>query len=42
MRTLVRERRLQFAAGGWVMHDEAAAHYRDMIAQVGEAKGPKK
>lgn len=28
------QKRLQFANGGWVMHDEAAAHYADMIEQT--------
>ena len=31
---LVRQNRLSFANGGWCMHDEAAAHYADMIDQT--------
>ncbi|CEM37133.1 unnamed protein product [Vitrella brassicaformis CCMP3155] len=31
---LVMGRRLQFVNGGWCMHDEAAAHYSDMIQQM--------
>ncbi|ORC93241.1 lysosomal alpha-mannosidase precursor [Trypanosoma theileri] len=34
VRTLVAEGRLQFANGGWSMHDEAAAHVLDMIDQT--------
>ena len=34
MRELVAEGRLDFANGGWCMHDEAAAHYADMIDQT--------
>lgn len=26
--------RLEFANGGWVMHDEASAHYADMLDQM--------
>lgn len=37
--SLVRERRLQFANGGWCMHDEAAAHYSDMIDQTALGHG---
>jgi len=33
-RRLVREGRLNFANGGWCMHDEAAAHYVDMVDQT--------
>ena len=34
VRALVAEGRLSFANGGWVMHDEAASHYADMITQT--------
>ena len=33
-RALVKGGQLQFANGGWCMHDEAAAHYVDMIDQT--------
>ena len=31
VRGLVKEGRLEFVNGGWSMHDEACAHYEDMI-----------
>ena len=31
VRQLVKEGRLEFANGGWSMHDEASPHYDDMI-----------
>jgi hypothetical protein len=31
VRQLVAEGRLEFANGGWSMHDEACPHYEDMI-----------
>ena len=31
---LVKEGRLDFLNGGWVMHDEAGAHYMSMIDQT--------
>lgn len=31
VRTLVRDKRLEFVGGGWSMHDEACTHYEDMI-----------
>ena len=34
VRDLVSQERLSFANGGWCMHDEAAAHYADMIDQT--------
>ncbi|KEG09759.1 lysosomal alpha-mannosidase precursor [Trypanosoma grayi] len=34
VRGLVAEGRLQFANGGWSMHDEAATHFTDMIDQT--------
>ena len=34
VRGLVRDGRLQFVNGGWSMHDEAGAHYVDMIDQT--------
>lgn len=34
VRGLVGEKRLQFANGGWCMHDEAATHFIDMIDQT--------
>jgi hypothetical protein len=34
VRKLVGEKRLQFANGGWCMHDEAAPHFIDMIDQT--------
>lgn len=34
VRTLVGEQRLQFANGGWCMHDEAGTHFIDMIDQT--------
>jgi alpha-mannosidase len=33
-RKLVAEGRLEFTNGGWCMHDEAAAHYVDMVDQT--------
>ena len=33
-RRLVRQKRLEFTNGGWCMHDEAAAHYVDMVDQT--------
>ena len=33
-RQLVAEGRLEFVNGGWCMHDEAAAHYIDMVDQT--------
>jgi alpha-mannosidase len=33
-RELVRSGRLEFANGGWCMHDEATTHYMDMIDQT--------
>ena len=39
VRTLVREGRLSFVNGGWCMHDEAAAHYADMIDQTALGHG---
>ena len=33
-RKLVQSGQLQFANGGWCMHDEAAAHYVDMVDQT--------
>ena len=35
VRDLVASGRLQFVNGGWVQHDEAAAHWEDMVAQTG-------
>lgn len=29
-----KEKRLEFANGGWVMNDEAAAHFEDVITQM--------
>jgi Glycosyl hydrolases family 38 N-terminal domain len=34
VRRLVAERRLQFANGGWVQHDEAGSHYVGMLDQT--------
>ena len=34
VRALVKEGRLSFVNGGWCMHDEAAAHFADMIHQT--------
>ena len=34
VRTLVKERRLEFANGGWSMHDEACTYYEDMITNM--------
>ena len=34
VKTLVDEGRLSFINGGWVQHDEAAAHYVAMIDQT--------
>ena len=34
VRMLAGQKRLQFANGGWCMHDEAAPHYIDMIDQT--------
>ena len=31
---LVHSRQLTFVNGGWVQHDEATTHYRDMIDQT--------
>lgn len=41
VRELVAQDRLSFANGGWCMHDEAAAHYADMIDQtaLGRVRG---
>ena len=33
-KTLVKNRQLNFANGGWCMHDEAATHYVDMVDQT--------
>ena len=33
-RKLVQSGQLQFANGGWCMHDEAASHYADMVDQT--------
>ncbi|GJP46907.1 hypothetical protein CLOM_g6156, partial [Closterium sp. NIES-68] len=34
VKTLVAHGQLQFTNGGWVMHDEAAVHYTDMVQQM--------
>ena len=34
VRTLVKNKQFEFINGGWCMHDEAAAHYVDMIDQT--------
>ncbi|CAI5950296.1 unnamed protein product [Closterium sp. NIES-64] len=34
VRKLVASGRLEFINGGWVMHDEACAHYTDMVHQM--------
>ena len=34
VRSLVAQGRLEFANGGWVMHDEAAATWNDMVEQT--------
>ena len=34
VKALVREGRLSFVNGGWVQHDEAAAHYVAMVDQT--------
>ena len=33
-RALIAKGQLQFANGGWCMHDEATAHYVDMVDQT--------
>jgi lysosomal alpha-mannosidase len=34
VRKLVKEKRLEFINGGWVMNDEAASNYQDIIDQM--------
>ena len=34
VRALLRNGQLEIANGGWVMNDEACAHYEDVLAQM--------